>query len=118
MKIKTFILILLNIFLLSISFLIFKYFLLNECIALSNFLSFDFDGNTSKIAVEIVFSDSYTPYPEGQYKIFLTQSGYREQLGFLTTDWKNFSVHMLFYLYWLSCATEYLPFLDVTLIIY
>jgi hypothetical protein len=82
--------ILLNIFFLSISFIVFKYFLLKECIALTEFLSINLNVNTSQIFDEMMLTNSYTPYPDGQYKIFLSNHSYKEQLIFLTTDWNNF----------------------------
>jgi len=82
--------ILLNIFFLSISFIVFKYFLLKECIALTEFLSINLNVNTSQIFDEMMLTNSYTPYLDGQYKIFLSNNSYKEQLIFLTTDWNNF----------------------------
>lgn len=108
----------LNIFFLSISFLSFKFFLLGECILLDRFLPFTLDSHTVKIATQITFTDTYTLYPDGQYKFFLSGPGYKEQILFLTFNWNHFSVHMIGYLYWLCFFTDYLPFLDVTLIIY
>ena len=109
---------LLNIFFLSISFLIFKYFLLRECIALTDFLAFNLDCDTSKIAVEVTLKNTYTPYPEGQYKIFLSKTGFKEQLRFLTLDWYHFPINMVLYLQLLCLFTDYLPFIDITLIVY
>jgi hypothetical protein len=97
---------LLNIFFLSISFLSFKFFLLGECILLDRFLPFTLDSHTVKIATQITFTDTYTLYPDGQYKFFLLGPGYKEQILFLTFNWNHFSVHdrvfiLVMFFYWL-----------------
>jgi len=137
-------LLLLNVFFLSISFLIFKYFLLRGCIAVTDFLAFNLDYDTSKIAVEITLKNTYTPYPEGQYKIFLSKIGFKEQLRFLTLNLYPsyltdsypiglfpihrlpiahypiiyFPIDIIRYLQLLCIFTDYLPFIDITLIVY
>ena len=111
-------LLLLNVFFLSISFLIFKYFLLRGGIALNDFLAFNLDYDTSKIAVEITLKNTYTPYPEGQYKIFLSKIGFKEQLRFLTLNLYPYPINIIRYLQLLCIFTDYLPFIDITLIVY
>ena len=110
--------ILLNIFFLSISFVVFKYFLLRECVALTEFLSINLNVNTSQISVKMTLTNSYTPYPDGQYKIFLSNNGFKEQLIFLTTDWNNFPIHLLAYFNWVCLFVNFLPFFDIMLVIY
>ena len=110
--------ILLNIFFLSISFVVFKYFLLRECIALTEFLSINLNANTSQISVKMTLTNSYASYPDGQYKIFLSNNGFKEQLIFLTTDWNNFPIHLLAYFNWVCLFVNFLPFFDIMLVIY
>ena len=108
---------LLNIFVFSIVFLAFKFFLLLECVALDHYLYFDLNSETSKIAVEVNLKNSYVPYPDNCYKIFLSNVGFHEQVSFLTKDLSQISVEVLFFLHWLCIFTDYLPFVDIALVV-
>lgn len=108
---------LLNIFFLSIVFLTFKFFLLLECVALDSYLYFDLNSETSRIAVEVNLKNSYVPYPEDCYKIVLSKVGFHEQINFLTKDLSEISVEVLFFLHWLCIFTDYLPFVDIALVV-
>lgn len=128
---------LLNIFLLSISFIIFKYLILTLCcLKFRGALHFDLGYSHSKIALEITLSNSCTPYLEGQYKIFLNEVGFNsflKKLGSLSDEryWfintpipidlmvkNSMGSYLHWYLYWLCYITDYLPFFDLTLILY
>jgi len=104
---------------LFVSFVILKYFLLKNCILFTRFLDFMLDSGTSKILLNISIAGTYTPYPEGQYKILLNLAGFQEQLSFLARDWDNFSINLVATLLWLLLTLEKIaPFLEITLIIY
>jgi hypothetical protein len=110
--------IVLNTLFLSIFFVVFKYFLLKNSVLLTKFLDFSLNYETSKIALNVTFAGIYTPYPEGQYKIWLNIGGYQEELRFLAKDWDNLSIDLVGSLFWFCYTTEkLLPFLEITLII-
>jgi hypothetical protein len=108
-----------NIFVLSIYIVILKFFLLKNCVFLTKFLNFTLNGETAKIVLEVTFAEVYTPYPEGQYKIWLNSKGFSEMTGFLTSDWDNSPITLIASLVWLGYfAEKVLPFLELTFIIY
>ena len=106
----------LNIFFLSVSFIVFKFYLLSECIALTNFLYFTLN-DTSQIAVEVGLSNAYQPYPEQELRFFLSKRGFEEQFKFLTSDFYHLPGHLLLYFYWLCFCTDFVPFIDITLVV-
>jgi hypothetical protein len=111
--------IILNMLFLSVSFVILKYFLLENCILFTRFLAFTLEAGTSKIVLNISIAGTYTPYPEGQYRVLLNLAGFQEQLGFLCRDGDNFSINLVAALLWLSVTLEKIaPFLEITLYIY
>jgi hypothetical protein len=111
--------IVLNTFLISIFFVVLKYFLLKNCVDLTKYLNFVLTHQNSKIALNVNFVGIYTPYPEGQYKVLLNLKGYNELAGFLTSDWDNSSIKLIGTLFLFSISLDkLLPFLEITLIIY
>lgn len=88
-----------------------------ECVTLDSYLYFDLNSETSKIAVEVNLKNSYISYRDNCYKIFLSKAGFHEQINFLTKDLSKISVEVLFFLHWLCIFTDYLPFVDIALVV-
>ena len=108
----------LNIFLLSITFLIFKLFFLLECAALSHLLDFELDITTAKIGVEVNLSNSYIAYPANQFRTNLSYTGFQEIIPFFSHRLEYFPVELVFYFHWVYLFRDYLlPFIEITLVI-